>query len=123
MKLAGILYFHRITDNRAVGTPLKNLRIFEKLCGKNAFGNIVLTTTMWDNINDVTGQERENELRKHYWRSMIELGSTTVRYRNTKDSAWEILNQILRGGHDRHAVPLQTAGALNRLTKDDAIIA
>ena len=120
IKLAGILYFHRITDNRVAGTPLKNLRMFEKLCGKNAFGNIILTTTMWDNIDDATGQEREKELRGLYWKSMIELGSTTVRYRNTRDSACEILGNILRGGHDGHVVPPVVT---NRLTKDDAIIA
>ena len=89
------------------GTPLKNLRMFEKLCGKNAFGNIILTTTMWDKIEETTGQERERELRGLYWKSMIRLGSTTVRYRNTKDSAWEILDKVLQSGHNRHAVLLQ----------------
>ena len=83
--------------------------MFEKLCGKNAFGNIILTTTMWDHIDDATGQLRENELKEQYWRSMIELGSTTVRYRNTKDSAGEIISKILQGS--------------NRPTKDDEIVA
>ena len=96
IKLAGILYFHRITDNRVARTPLQNHRMFEKLCGKNAFGKIILTTTMWDHIDDATGQLRENELKEQYWRSMMELGSTMVRYRNTKDSAEEIISKILR---------------------------
>jgi hypothetical protein len=107
IKLAGILYFHRITDNRVAGTPLKNLRMFEKLCGKHALGNIILTTTMWDKIDETTGQEREKELKGQYWKSMIRLGSTTIRYRNTKDSAWEILDKVLQSGHNRHAVLLQ----------------
>jgi hypothetical protein len=107
IKLAGILYFHRITDNRVAGTPLKNLRMFEKLCGKHMLGNIILTTTMWDRIDEDTGKEREKELRGQYWKSMIKLGSTTVRYRNTKDSAWEILDKVLQSGHNRHAVLLQ----------------
>ena len=83
--------------------------MFEKLCGKNVFGKIILTTTMWDHIDDATGQLRENELKEQYWRSMIELGSTTVRYRNTKDSAGEIISKILQGS--------------NRPTKDDEIVA
>jgi hypothetical protein len=107
IKLAGILYFHRITDNRVAGTPLKNLRMFEKLCGKHALGNIILTTTMWDKIDNEIGQEREKELRGQYWKSMIRLGSTTVRYCNTRDSAWEILDKVLQSGHNRHAVLLQ----------------
>jgi hypothetical protein len=104
IKLAGILYFHRITDNRAAGTPLKNLRMFEKLCGKNAFGNIILTTTMWDHIDDETGQLREKELEAQYWESMMKLGSTTVRYHNTMNSAREILDKVLQSGLNRHAV-------------------
>ena len=109
IKLAGILYFHRITDNRVAGTPLKNLRMFEKLCGKHALGDIILTTTMWDKIDDEIGQEREKELKGQYWKSMIRQGSTAVRYGNTKDSAWEILDQVLQSGRNRgrHAVLLQ----------------
>ena len=107
IKLAGILYFHRITDNRVAGTPLKNLRMFEKLCGKHALGNIILTTTMWDKIDEKMGDEREKELREEYWKSMIKQGSTTFRYRNTRDSAWEILDKVLQSGHNRHAILLQ----------------
>jgi len=81
--------------------------MFEKLCGKHALGNIILTTTMWDKIDETTGQEREKELKGQYWKSMIKLGSTTIRYRNTKDSAWEILDKVLESGHNRHAVLLQ----------------
>ena len=107
IKLAGILYFHRITDNRVAGTPLKNLRMFEKLCGKHALGNIILTTTMWDKIDQKMGEEREKELREEYWKSMIKQGSTTIRYGNTRNSAWEILDKVLQSGHNRHAVLLQ----------------
>ena len=46
--LSGILYLHRITDNRMAGTPLKNLQVFQKLCGRDALGKVYLTTTMWD---------------------------------------------------------------------------
>jgi hypothetical protein len=104
IKLAGILYFHRITDNRVAGTPLKNFRIFEKLCGKDAFGSIILTTTMWDKIDDEIGQQREKELERQHWESMIKLGSTTVRYHNTRNSAREVLDKVLQSGLNRHAV-------------------
>ena len=116
IKLAGILYFHRITDKPPVGTPLKNLRMFEKLCGKNAFSNIILTTTMWDRVDKTTGQEREKELERQYWESMIKLGSTTVRFRNTRDSACEILDQVLQSGLYRHAVLLEDAEGLLKET-------
>ena len=116
IKLAGILYFHRITDNRVAGTPLKNLRMFEKLCGKNAFGNIILMTTMWGHIDGATGQLREKELEGQYWRSMMKLGSTTVRYHNTRNSACDILDKVLQSAPNRHAVLLEDVEGLTKET-------
>jgi hypothetical protein len=107
IKLAGILYFHRISDNRMAGTPLKNLRMFEKLCGKNALQNIILTTTMWDEVDERMGSLRENELKAKYWKAMIDQGSKTVRYHNTQESAWEIIDQFLQTANRRYAVLLQ----------------
>lgn len=105
IKLAGILYLHRISDNRVAGTPLKNLRMFERLCGKKALQNVILVTTMWDKVHGSTGSEREKELKSGYWKGMIKRGSRAVRYRNTSDSAWAILDSIV--GDNRLAVLLQ----------------
>ena len=51
------------------GTPLKNLRMFEKLCGEE-FDSIILTTTMWNEVDDNLGNGREDELKTLYWKSM-----------------------------------------------------
>ncbi|TDL17136.1 hypothetical protein BD410DRAFT_730453 [Rickenella mellea] len=109
--LAGILYLHRISDNRMAGTPLKNLRMFEKLCGHDALKNIVLVTTMWDEIEDDgeedVGSQREAELVEKFWKPMISQGSKHVRYHNTTDSAWNIIDDFLKEANERHAVLLQ----------------
>jgi len=105
IKLAGILYLHRISDNRVGGTPLLNMRMFENLCGKNAFQNVILTTTMWDTVDAETGLQREKELKSEYWKGMINRGSKTMRYRNNHESAWDILDSVL--GHSRLAILLQ----------------
>lgn len=76
------------------GSPLKNLSLFEKLCGKGALQNVILTMTMWDKVEDSTGTMREEQLRKVYWKSMIDAGSETARFLNTHDSAWEIINRF-----------------------------
>ena len=49
IKLAGIIYLHRITDVRISGSSLRNLKIFKALCveEKNVFKHVVLATTMW----------------------------------------------------------------------------
>ncbi|KAJ8487226.1 hypothetical protein ONZ45_g14410 [Pleurotus djamor] len=94
-QLSGILYFHRISDNRMAGTPSKNRHMLEELCGKDAFGKLVLTTTMWDEVDEATGLQREKELEKNYWKTMINHGSRTVRYLNDEESAWEVVDYIV----------------------------
>ncbi|KAI6117109.1 hypothetical protein EV401DRAFT_1617572 [Pisolithus croceorrhizus] len=92
--LSGILYFHRISDNRMAGTPLKNLRVFQKLCGNEAMSRVTLVTTMWDEVEESVGMERLEELEGNYWKPMISQGSTTYRYGNTSESSKELLLQV-----------------------------
>ncbi|KAF8159709.1 hypothetical protein B0H34DRAFT_858458 [Crassisporium funariophilum] len=94
IKLSGLLFFHRISDNRMAGTPLKHLKTFRKLCGNAAFGHVILVTTMWDEVSENEGNQREDELRSKYWHSMIAGGSRTGRFDRTRDSAWDIVSQF-----------------------------
>jgi len=88
------------------GNPLRNLRIFEKLCGKD-FNKIVLTTTMWDKVNETTGATRERELIRDYWQTMIARGSTVKRFLYNRDSAFGILAPILEELNKKNALLLQ----------------
>ncbi|RDB28781.1 Serine/threonine-protein kinase HT1 [Hypsizygus marmoreus] len=92
--LTGLLFFHRIGEARMRGTPLKNLNMFEALCGKDALKNVILTTTMWDQVNPETGNKRESQLRAEFWKPMMDHGSRVARFTSTFDSAWEITSQF-----------------------------
>lgn len=105
--LSGILYFHRISDNRMAGTPLKNLRMFQELCGRDAFSRIILTTTMWDEVDIPLGEQREKELKEKYWKGMMDLKSKTERYQNSHASAWEILRPLVESVSENQAILLQ----------------
>ncbi|KAI5988362.1 P-loop containing nucleoside triphosphate hydrolase protein [Pisolithus albus] len=94
VKLSGILYLHRISDNRVAGTPLRNYKMFKELCGKDNFKNVILVTTMWDIVTAEVGSAREQELHAEFWKAMIALGSTTHRFEGTSESAWRIINSI-----------------------------
>ena len=78
------------------GTPLKNLRMFQKLCGEDALRHVILATTMWDDLmeGEEIGIRRQAQLESKYWKEMITAGSKTYRYQNSTESAWEILRQI-----------------------------
>jgi hypothetical protein len=90
------------------GTPLKNLKMFEKLCGPEACKHIIMVTTMWDELdNPKTGDERERELTTTFWKPMIRRGSITIRYENTAESAWSITENFLAGAGGQRALYLQ----------------
>ncbi|KAG1740779.1 uncharacterized protein EDB91DRAFT_1281465 [Suillus paluster] len=69
--LSGILFFHRITESRMRGTPLRNLSVFKELCGTNALENVILTTTMWDEVPEHIRSQREQQLKTQFWQEMM----------------------------------------------------
>ena len=101
VRLSGILYLHRISDNRMTRTPLKNHRIFRELCGTDALQHIVLTTTMWDEVPEGEGDRREHELCTSYWKAMSQQGSTVARFSGTMKSAWSVVEPFLLEANDR----------------------
>jgi hypothetical protein len=62
VRLSGIVYLHRISDNRISGTGFRNLRMFKKLSGATTWPNTVIGTTMWRADEHVQGETREQEL-------------------------------------------------------------
>ncbi|KAF7974363.1 hypothetical protein HWV62_12322 [Athelia sp. TMB] len=89
--LTAILYLHRISDNRMTGSVRRNIDLFQRLCGNTALPNVVLVTTMWDEVDHAIAERREQELRDTFWRSMVANGSQTARFYHSPGSAWEIL--------------------------------
>jgi exonuclease VII small subunit len=108
IKLAGIIYLHRITDNRMGGTPHRNLHMFEELCGDQAVKNVVLVTTMWDRgkTDPKIFNQREKELFNYYWKTMINYGASTARFDNSAASVWNIIDPILKQ-HETEVLLLQ----------------
>ncbi|THY17364.1 hypothetical protein D6D01_07506 [Aureobasidium pullulans] len=103
VRLSGIVYLHSIKDTRMPGSSLRNLRMFQKLCGDDALGHIVLAPTMWDTQNGETSVshqrcvEREKELMENqsWWGFMIDRGSRVVRHTQDRASALKILDMLL----------------------------
>ncbi|RBR20355.1 uncharacterized protein FIESC28_05319 [Fusarium coffeatum] len=71
------------------------------LCGKNAFGHVILCTSMWDTLDTTVpevGDQREKELiaRSEFWGAMHTGGSQVVRWLGTKDSAQTVVDKIIK---------------------------
>ena len=69
--------------------------MFEKLCGKDAIHNIILTTTMWDIVDEETGRDREQQLKSKYWQTMLERKSSTSRFLGTRESALRVIAPLI----------------------------
>jgi hypothetical protein len=96
IKLDGIIYFGRITDNRIARIPFSIVVKLMGLCGTDNLRNTILATTMWDEVDEKLGSHYERELRTKHWTQMIQRGSQMVRYLNTPESAREIIHHILQ---------------------------
>jgi hypothetical protein len=77
-----------------------------ELCGDQAVEKVVLVTTMWDRVQEDTGECREQQLFENYWNGMMKLGASTSRFLNSTDSAWRIINLLLEG-HVNESLLLQ----------------
>ncbi|MCJ1356516.1 MAG: hypothetical protein MMC33_006511 [Icmadophila ericetorum] len=100
VKLTGIIYLHRISDNRISGSAILNLNMLKRLCGDDCLPNVILATTMWSEPTETqqfTAQEdREAELKNKskFWGDLIEKGTTTTRYDGTYASALSIISDL-----------------------------
>ncbi|KAG1862948.1 P-loop containing nucleoside triphosphate hydrolase protein [Suillus tomentosus] len=109
MKLAGILYFHDISQPRMFGTSRKNLDMFRRLCGEDAEKNVILVTTKWSEVREEVGESREQQLKSSFWQEMIAHGSQVARFLkpDLPESAWDVLEPILANTAEAVALRIQ----------------
>jgi hypothetical protein len=80
--------------------------MFGELCGDRAAHKVVLVTTMWDKIDPALGERRQSELEYKYFHELLRRGATVMRFNNTYQSAWEIMDAIFAES-EREAVLIQ----------------
>lgn len=108
LQLAGIIYVHRITDNRMTNTLLRNLSVIRNICGDDPLKNVVILTTFWDKEDAQLAKNREKEMREKadWWGYMLSRGAKSRRFFNTEESAHKILAEFI--DKDRVTLQIQT---------------
>jgi hypothetical protein len=98
--LSGLIYLHRISDARMSGSAIKNLRLFQSLCGEENYGHVTLATTMWsDDANERPIQkQRLEELRDTFWAEMVRGGCLLKKHRGDQTSALNIVRDTATVG-------------------------
>lgn len=104
MKLGGVIYLHDISLSRMLGTTRKNLEVFQKLCGDDAFRSVILGTTKWGDVFKEDGDRRTQQLCDNYWREMLDHGSKVFRFEDSSKSAWAMVNSIIELNRSRAEV-------------------
>lgn len=124
--LTGIVYLHRITDNRMGGASLRNLKIFQKLCGQAAYRNVVLTTTMWDTLQSSGDMLREGESNERqllsdeeWWGAMTRHGCRVAKHAGQVASARKIIGQFISNRNPRLILAIQEEMVDRRLALED----
>jgi hypothetical protein len=73
------------------GSLLKNLKMFNSICGQQAMPNVVIATTMWGEVKQENGVRREQERKEEYWKDMVANGCRVERFKDTHESAWHVI--------------------------------
>jgi hypothetical protein len=60
--LAGVLYFHAISDDIMSGISMRNFDMLRKLCGDDTLKNMVIVANWWGEVDREVGEAREAEL-------------------------------------------------------------
>ncbi|KZP32033.1 hypothetical protein FIBSPDRAFT_944618 [Athelia psychrophila] len=95
IRLAGVIYLHRISDNRMNKSKLNNLTMLQYFVGAKAMPNIALITTLWSGTSQSAAENRETELCSTFWEEMLNNGATYYRFEDTTDSAWDVITPLL----------------------------
>ncbi|KAG8741201.1 hypothetical protein FRC10_003195 [Ceratobasidium sp. 414] len=98
VKITGLLYMHRITDNRFGGAGRRNFRMFRKMCGADSLKNVVVVTNMWSQPPTETEMAREIELREgeDFFQDILSEGAQMVRHsERTRESAFDVIRCVL----------------------------
>lgn len=121
IRLHGVLYLHRITDVRLGGSAKRSLRMFQELCGSDELHNVILATTMWNQVALEDGIRRETELTGTYdfWGCMLERGSRVERHTGDALSAQRLMGMFLKS--DRGDGPAEMTLAIQKEIVDDGI--
>ncbi|KAH9483483.1 hypothetical protein JR316_0002951 [Psilocybe cubensis] len=105
--VAGVLYLHDISQDRFTGSVRKNLELFRRLCGREAFSQVVIVMTKGEKLHPQIASKYEYELRSEHWRDLIDAGATVLGFKRNYRSARSIIDHVLRGLTRKFILQLQ----------------
>ncbi|KAJ6111400.1 P-loop containing nucleoside triphosphate hydrolase [Penicillium sp. IBT 18751x] len=93
-RIAGVIYVHDITQAKMKGSGMKNLRMFEKVVGKDQVSNCCLVTSKWSLQRHEDLEAHEAELKAKFWKPLLERGARMERFGDSMQSAIDIIRPL-----------------------------
>lgn len=93
-RLAGIIYVHRISDERLSGIHLRHYRMFRQLCGDSTLENVVLVMNVREEVSEDVGEARENDFATRVFVPILDKGAQLACHHDTTQSAHDIIRHI-----------------------------
>ena len=84
-----------MTDKRIRGTTLQNLKVFQKLCGKNNLEAVVFGTTKSGKLTRETITRREQQLSDVFWKDFKKQGAIVFKLLPSQESAGQLVQTVL----------------------------
>jgi len=72
--------------------PAVHFKLFQNLCGGDIRGRVLLVMTMWERVKPEVRENRQKALTRNWG-----YGSSVVPHLGTKESAWDIVRNLLEG--------------------------
>ncbi|KAI9722133.1 MAG: hypothetical protein M1828_004947 [Chrysothrix sp. TS-e1954] len=112
IRLSGVLYLHRIADNRFAGSTKRSVEMLRAICGQAAYPGLGICTTMWHSSERETLVAREEQLASSsdFFGDMLKDSAKLYRHADKSgdendqtESAQSIILDLLVRGLDRTA--------------------
>ncbi|KAG8214931.1 hypothetical protein J3R82DRAFT_10121 [Butyriboletus roseoflavus] len=96
-RLTGVIYMHRIADNKVGGPSRRNFHIFRNLCGDAGLQSVLIVTNMWSKVDPDEGEARERELASNekFYKPALDKGARMLRHDGSQESAHAILRHLV----------------------------
>lgn len=117
IRIHGVVFLHRITENRVTGSARRNIELLKALCGPDYFPNVALATTHWNTTTESLTRlkDREGLLQGQdaFFRPLLSGGATMLRHDEGAASARRIVRTLINI-KDRHGARIIQPLAIQR---------
>lgn len=95
----GLIYMQRLSEPTKVSSCTRQARMFRKLCGDQSMSSITIATTFWGMVSEEAGEARVRDLKDQHLGPYIARGAQLKKYDDNKESAHQIISDILKAGN------------------------